>query len=266
MRIKVIEANRTARLAACFAMMAWLLVVMFPRTARSRQPDRGNMQDMPGMNMQGTGHPAAAELTPAEKAELEADRRSSEFSHHLAGIFVFLAGLFFLVQEKFAGRWPSVRYVWPVCFLAAGVYLLVFSDLNIWPFGSEGFWYGISHDGEILQHKIFSAILLLIGGVELQRARGRLKAVWSAWVFPVAALAGAILLLFHEHGAGRHGPDHMQVMEHIKREHLGFSITGGGIAVSKGFFETHGPWGNFFGKLFPLLLMLLGALLMIYTE
>ena len=217
------------------------------------------------MNMQGGSH-SIEELTPAEQAKLASDRRTSEFNHHVAGVLVFLAGLFFLAQGWLSTRWPAARYVWPACFLAAGIYLLVFSDLDIWPFGGEGFWYGMMHDAEILQHKVFSAILLLIGGVELQRARGRLKAAWSAWVFPAGALVGAILLLFHEHGAGRHGPDHMLVMEHIRREHLGFAITGGAIAASKGFSGTHGSWRAFFARLFSLLLMVLGVLLLIYTE
>ncbi|MGH9756895.1 MAG: hypothetical protein ACRD4M_04100 [Candidatus Acidiferrales bacterium] len=262
------DAYRAARFAACFAAIACLLLLASSRAAawqQPRQPDMGDMQDMPGMHMPGGSHSTGA-LTPAEQAKLASDRRTSEFNHHFAGILVFLAGLFFLAPAVLSGRWASVRYVWPACFLAAGILLLVFSDLDIWPFAAQGFWHGVVHDAEIRQHKLFSAILLLIGGVELQRARGRLKAAWSAWVFPAAALAGAILLLFHEHGAGMRGADHMVVMRHIRREHLGFAITGGAIAASKGFSETRGSWRAFFSMLFPLLLMALGVLLLIYTE
>ncbi|MGH9701461.1 MAG: hypothetical protein ACRD52_18630 [Candidatus Acidiferrales bacterium] len=262
------DAYRAARFAACLAAIAWLLLLASPRAAawqQPRQPDMGEMRDMPGMSMQGGSHSTEA-LTPAEQAKLASDRRTSEFNHHLAGVLVFLAGLFFLASAKLSGRWPAARYVWPACFLAAGIFLLVFSDLDIWPFAAQGFWHGIVHDAEIRQHKIFSAILLLIGGVELQRARGRLKAAWGAWVFPAAALAGAVLLLFHEHGTGMRGPDHMLVMEHIKHEHLGFAITGGAIAASKGLAETHSPWRHFYETFFPFLLMALGVLLFLYTE
>src|SRR2546429_3153662 len=41
-------------------------------------------------------------------------------------------------------------------FLAAGLFLLVFSDTEIWPFGPQTPWYAVTHNPEDLQHKIFS--------------------------------------------------------------------------------------------------------------
>jgi len=218
---------------------------------------------MPGMDMQ-HGNDGEVE-SPGLKAKLMADKRESEFNHHLAGFLLILAGGLLLAQDKLRVKWPWISYVWPACFLAAGFYLLIFSDTEIWPIGHKAFWIAMQ-DPEDQQHKVFSLILLSIGVIELQRARGRLKNAWSAWAFPVVALIGSIMLLFHHHQAGMHGPDHMTLMRHIQREHGGFALAGGGIAVSKGLSEVPSRWQDIFKKIWPTLLIVLGVLLMLYTE
>ena len=76
----------------------------------------------------------------------------------------------------------------------------------------------------------------------------------------------SILLLFHHHSAGMHGAHHMETMEHIKAEHLGFSIVGGGVALTKGISEVPGGVQAIFKKVWPTLMIVLGVLLMLYTE
>jgi hypothetical protein len=127
-------------------------------------------------------------------------------------------------------------------------------------------WIALRDDPEDLQHKVFSLILLAIGFIELQRTRGRLRSTWSAWVFPLAGMLGAIMLLFHHHQAGMHGPDHMALMQHIQKEHRGFAIAGGGIALAKGLSEIRWNWRDTFKKIWPMLLIVLGVLLLLYTE
>ena len=232
-----------------------------PQDSPQSMPD---MQDMPGMDM--SHGSMSMEETPAQAKKRLADKRESEFNHHLAGFLVIVAGFFLLIQERLAKRWPGVRYVWPSCFLLAGVYLALFSDTEIWPVGHQTLWYAVTHNPEDLQHKIFALILLFLGGVELQRARGKLKSMWSAWAFPVLGMVGAILLLFHHHSAGMHGAHHMETMEHIKAEHLGFSIVGGGVALTKGISEVPGGVQAIFKKVWPTLMIVLGVLLMLYTE
>jgi len=232
-----------------------------PQDSPQSMPD---MQDMPGMDM--SHGSMSMEETPAQAKKRLADKRESEFNHHLAGFLVIVAGFFLLIQERLAKRWPGVRYVWPSCFLLAGVYLALFSDTEIWPVGHQTLWYAVTHNPEDLQHKIFALILLFLGSVELQRARGKLKSMWSAWAFPVLGMVGAILLLFHHHSAGMHGAHHMETMEHIKAEHLGFSIVGGGVALTKGISEVPGGVQAIFKKVWPTLMIVLGVLLMLYTE
>jgi copper resistance protein D len=236
-----------------------LFVFLFAPLAQSQQPD---MDSMPGMNMNA---PATPE-DPAQAAKRLADKKESEFNHHLAGVLVVFAGIFILAQDRLAKRWPLVRYAWPMCFLTAGVFLLVFSDTEIWPFGPQSPWYALTHNAEDLQHKIFAVILLALGYVEFQRARGRLKVPWAAWFFPVVGVAGAILLLFHVHGGDMNAPHAMESMEHIQMQHRWFAATGFGIAIANGLAETPMKWQQFFRKAWPTLLIVLGALLTQYTE
>jgi len=142
----------------------------------------------------------------------------------------------------------------------------VFSDTELWPFGPQSWWYGLTHNLEDLQHKTFAVILLTLGALEIQRARGVLKTAWASWIFPALALFGSVMLLFHEHHSGMHGVDHMTVMKRIQSEHLGFAIVGGGVGVVKGLSELRTRWQAVFLKSWPLLLIILGVLLMRYTE
>lgn len=110
----------------------------------------------------------------------------------------------------------ALRFVWPLCFLAGGLFLILFSDTEIWPLGPQTPWYAITHDVEDLQHKLFALILLGLGLAENQRLRGRWHTALTAWVFPIAGPAGAALLLVHSHSAGMHRPNGMTLMEHIQ--------------------------------------------------
>jgi hypothetical protein len=199
-------------------------------------------------------------------AQQAAGKSGSEFNHHLAGLLVFLACIFVFAEEFLTGSWPWARYVWPICFLMAGLFVLVYSDLEIWPFGPQTPWYALTHSTEDLQHKAFAAILLSLGYVELQRARGRLNGAWAATFFPLVAFAGAILLLFHVHGGDMSAPNAMETMQHIEKQHHWFAAAGFGIAVTKWLAEIPQRWQPIFRRTWPALLGILGILLMFYAE
>ena len=203
---------------------------------------------------------------PTRQAKLLADKRESEFNHHLAGFFVLLAGILLLAEGSIRERWPLFRLVWPLCFLLSGLFVLIWSDTELWPFGPQSWYFGLTHHLEVLQHKTFAILLLALGVIEIQRARGVLKAVWAGWAFPVLAVIGSTMLFFHDHRAGMHGPNPMELMHRIQSEHFSFAMAGFGIGLSKGLAETRFPWKAFFEQLFPALLMVLGALLMVYSE
>jgi hypothetical protein len=225
-------------------------------------PQTHGMEGMPGMQ----DAPALGHDTAAMSAKRAADKRESEFNHRFAGLLLVLAGMLVLAHVSFAKASRVARYTWPFCFFAAGLFLLVFSDTEIWPFGPQSPWYAVTHNPEDLQHKLFALILLLLGFVELQRVLGKLKAPWSAWVFPLVGLAGSVMLLFHTHSAGMHGPNHMAVMKHIQAEHRWYAAVGVGIVTAKVISDARNRWKEVFAKIWPLLLMVLGVSLMLYTE
>jgi hypothetical protein len=210
--------------------------------------------------------PMAQEMSPAMQAKLLADKKESEFNHHLAGLFVVLAGGFILSQSVLVRRWPAAKYAWPACFLLSGIFVLVWSDTELWPFGHREWLEALRHNQEVLQHKTFAVLLLVLGVTEWQRARGVLKAVWSGWVFPALAIGGSLLLLFHRHEAAMHGPDHMELMARIQSEHLSYAVAGIGLGLAKGLAEVKTRLQGGFGKVWPLLMIVLGVLLMFYRE
>jgi copper resistance protein D len=241
--------------AVILSLTFFVLLVHVPAWAQ----DHPSHHEHAGMSMpMSTDKPTPAELL---SWKLE-----SEGNHHLIGFFVALGGLFILAQDSLKKRFPAVRYAWPVCFLLAGLFVLVYSDTELWPFGPKPWIQGTISNPEVIQHKLFALLLLGVGLIEMARARGRLKAVWAAWVFPVLAVAGSVLLLFHSHNAGMRGENHMAVMARIQAEHLSYAATGLGIGLTKGLAEVRTRWHTVFAKLWPTLMIVLGILLMFYTE
>ena len=243
-------------------LLAITCLLLMPQLARCT--DDASSHDMSGMH-DGMSMPMdnSADETPAK---LLADKRESEFNHHLAGLLVLAAGIFMIAEGNIRARRPLVRQAWPLCFLLSGLFVLVFSDTELWPFNSQSWYFGLTHHAEVLQHKAFAVLLLALGVIELLRARGTLKAGWWGYVFPAIAMVGSVILLFHDHQGHAHGADHMEVMRRIQSEHLGFAVTGFGIALTKGLAETPSAWRAFFKRLFPTLLLVLGALLLVYVE
>ena len=228
------------------------------------------MQVMPGMeNMPMAGSMEMGARSQAYLAKLEADKRFSEFNHRFAGIFVMLAGLLTLSEPLFVKRLGFVRYLWAFFFLMPGLYLFFFSDPEAWPFGQQTLHHVITVNHQVLQHKVFSLILLTLGVVEFLRVRYDLKSVWAMALFPALAASGAILLLFHAHpmppGIAM-DPEAMRSMNKVEHQHLGFATVGVGIALSKAATD----WGRFNTRLarniFAILLVTLGLLLLTYTE
>jgi putative copper resistance protein D len=243
------------------ALTLAVLLFLFAYQRPQEPPPAQHVHDHEHMSM-----PMDHEMSPATQAKLLADKNESEFNHHLAGFFVVLAGVFTLYQSVLVKRWPAAKYAWPTCFLLAGIFVLVWSDTELWPFGHREWLEALRNNREVLQHKTFALLLLALGAIEWQRAVGALKAAWSAWVFPVLAIGGSSLLLFHQHEGGMHGPNHMELMARIQSEHLLYAVTGIGIGLSKGLADVKTPFRRGFGKIWPLLMIVLGTLLMFYRE
>src|SRR5258708_12080530 len=170
-------------------LLLGLAPLISPPSARSRQ---SGIPDIPEMQATEHDHVTSLEDGRAAEARLLADRRESEFTHHLAGLLIVLAGILILTQKFLTAYWPLARYAWPFCFLLTGFFVLIFSDTEIWPWGDQRAFYALSHNLEDLQHKVFAIILLALRLVETQRVRGRLKPLWTPWPFPCLALRGCL--------------------------------------------------------------------------
>jgi putative copper resistance protein D len=241
----------------------WSLVLVLISFSCLPAQARQSMSDgHPGHEMSMTNNP----LDPAAQAKLLADKKESQFNHHLAGFFVALGGVIILFQRPLGKRFPLVKYIWPASFLLSGVFVLVWSDTELWPFGGRHWLEALQNNREVLQHKTYAVLLLALGLVEWLRVRGTLKAAWSGMVFPLLAIGGSVLLLFHQHEAGMNGPNHMEVMARIQSEHLSYAVVGFGIGLAKGLSEIRMRGYHFLARVWPVLMVALGILLMSYRE
>ena len=267
MEARGLDRLRRARinlLLILFSMVAMALTATIS-LAQEQQPMHHNHAGNQGMDMS-MNEPLDDAAHAKLEAKILADKKESEFNHHLAGFFVALAGVFVLFQPNLAKRWPLVKCVWPACFLVAGIFVFVWSDTELWPFGGRQWLEALQNNREVLQHKTFAILLLLLGAVEWQRARGALLAAWSGWVFPLVAICGSIILIFHHHEGGMVGEHHMETMARIQSQHLSYTACGFGVGLTKGLSELGTVRARVFAKLWPSLLLMLGVLLMFYKE
>ncbi|PWT88175.1 MAG: hypothetical protein C5B55_13540, partial [Blastocatellia bacterium] len=65
---------------------------------------------------------------------IDPDVIDSEWNHHLAGYILIGSALLMLLSLRFPGV-AFLRASWPFLFIAAGLYLLAWSDKEIWPRG-----------------------------------------------------------------------------------------------------------------------------------
>jgi copper resistance protein D len=244
-------------------MVTWMVAAT--RVTAQQEPMHHDHAGHEGMNMQ-MDEPTDPAARAKLQAKILADKKESEFNHHLAGFFVVIAGVFIFFRDSLSKRLPALKYVWPACFLLAGLFVLVWSDTELWPFGHRQWLEALQNNREVLQHKIFAVLLLALGTVEWQRTRGALKAAWAAWVFPVIAVVGSIILIFHQHEGGMAGEHHMETMKRIQSEHMSYFACGLGIGLTNGLSELKNRAAGFFGKIWPLLMVVLGVLLMFYKE
>lgn len=187
----------------------------------------------------------------------------SERNHHIAGLMVMLMGL---AEVSHAMRWSSLawaRLLLPLAMLFAGIFVMIWSDHEAWPIGKmslvETFW----GDPEIMQHKIYGILALVVGGVELFRRLG--NAGHRAWAspLPLMAIIGGIMLFGHSHGD--HPGAHKIAMHHAIM---------GTMAVTAGSSKLFSTWANplreeSFSRwewLWAGLILLIGAQLLIYSE
>lgn len=126
----------------------------------------------------------------------EAATAWSDYNHNIAGIFLTVMSFFAMLSysERFH-RWTRF---WPIGFMALGVFLFFRSDAESWPLGPIGFWESTFNNGEILQHRIATLLVFMLGLMEV-KARADDEPGVLPYVFPLLAAFGGMMLLAHSH-------------------------------------------------------------------
>ncbi|HSE57948.1 MAG TPA: hypothetical protein VLA99_04525 [Nitrospiraceae bacterium] len=150
----------------------------------------------------------------------------SEFSHQICALCVLLIG-FGELRSSLGGRGRDwAMYLLPGALIAAGMWLLIWSDHDAWPVGHMSFLDTfVQATGEIAQHKQYGLLALGVGAIELARRREVLQA--PGWLFPLPlfAIVGGLMLFSHDHGPH-------PAAQHIAMHHalMGSAAVAAGIA------------------------------------
>ena len=191
--------------------------------------------------------------TPAEKAW-------SEYNHHWAGIIVLSVGLLALLAQACKVAWARS---WPLLFLGLAVFLFLRSDPEVWPLGPNGFWVTFA-DPEVLLHRIFVLLVVALAIFEWRVQTGRIASANVRLAFPVLVAVSGALLLTHSHSLGNIKEEVLAELSHIPLAVLAV------MAGWSRWLELRLPEENrsrlWAGRLWPVCILLIGAVLLNYRE
>jgi hypothetical protein len=147
---------------------------------------------------------------------IDPDIIDSQFNHHAIG-WALIAMALLIVAQQASPRLAFLQRVWQFIFIAGGIFLMVWSDKEIWPRGQVSWTWLIYHDPEARQHKVYAILLIVMGAIEYLRVKGKLSAFWRRWAFPALAVFGAVFLLTHDHESGSGLPPGWDKLEKEER-------------------------------------------------
>lgn len=120
----------------------------------------------------------------------------SDYNHNISGIFIFVTSLVGMLSYNRRYRWAQC---WPLGFVALGVFLFFRSDAETWPLGPIGFWESTLGNGEVLQHRIATLLVFMIGVMEFRARFSNKDNSHLRFGFPVLCAVGGLMLLTHSH-------------------------------------------------------------------
>ncbi len=191
--------------------------------------------------------------TPAEKAW-------SEYNHHWAGIIVLSLGLLAFLAQASQVSWA--RH-WPLAFLGLAVFLFLRSDPEVWPLGPNGFWITFA-DPEVLLHRIFVLLVIGLAVFEWRVQTGRVASPNVRLVFPVLVAVSGALLLTHSHTLGNIKEEVLSELSHIPLAIL--AVAAGWSRWLELRLPPENRTRNAMGRLWPVCIVLIGAILLNYRE
>lgn len=131
----------------------------------------------------------------------------SNYNHNIAGIFLTTMSFFAMLSyikhlpsffSAFDKYLPLTRY-WPLGFVGLGIFLFFRSDAESWPLGPISFWDSTFNNGEVLQHRIATLLVFVLGLFELSARMTKNPNSKLPFVFPLLAAFGGLMLLTHSH-------------------------------------------------------------------
>jgi uncharacterized membrane protein len=134
-----------------------------------------------------------------QKQELDA-LFYSNMMHHIFGWMVLILSGMLLVDMVSPAAGDRLRRLAPVLLLCGGVFLMIFSDQDAWPLYHVRPFRPIT-DKEVLMHKTYAVLMLVVGLRGLWRRRGEkpISRRMQSRMMAIFALVGGALLFTHVH-------------------------------------------------------------------
>ena len=128
----------------------------------------------------------------------------SNYNHNIAGIFLTMMSVFAMLSylkspAAILDRFFALIKFWPFGFVLLGIFLFFRSDAETWPLGPIGFWESTFNNGEVLQHRIATLLVFVLGVIEIRARMASNQNARLPLVFPVLAAFGGLMLLTHSH-------------------------------------------------------------------
>lgn len=128
----------------------------------------------------------------------------SNYNHNISGIFLTVMSIFAMLSYlkspgAFFDRFFALIKFWPFGFVLLGIFLFFRSDAETWPLGPIGFWESTFNNGEVLQHRIATLLVFVLGVIEIRARMLGNRNPRLPLVFPVLAAFGGLMLLTHSH-------------------------------------------------------------------
>jgi putative copper resistance protein D len=122
----------------------------------------------------------------------------SNYNHNISGIFLTVMSFFAMLSYVQKSGFEKFKY-WPLGFVLLGIFLFFRSDAETWPLGPIGFWESTFNNGEVLQHRIATLLVFVLGIMELSARITKNPDSKLPFVFPLLAAFGGLMLLTHSH-------------------------------------------------------------------
>lgn len=190
------------------------------------------------------------------------DSRFSELSHHAVGLLVVFLGFILILEKAQAPAGRLLGYAAPTVWVLGGLWVIVIGDPDCWPY--QRTLEDSLSDKMILQHKVLGAGMIVLGIAEWMKRRGRGWRYAPTVLFLLIAAASGIMLQFHF--PDRVDPTHIEAWRAVNMHHLFTAIVGSAVLVTRALDEFGLVRRRIFGYVWPVLLLAVGAMLVVYWE